>query len=124
MIGDIVRKSAIGRIGNIRKMTTQAGGIISNLSSKAKEGIQKFEDIANKVDKITGGAAGDILRGSGTIQQYQSYKAPVMTGLKAAELFGSSLKRLGGEKLTQSNLKKSWEEAKEGVNIGKSIITK
>ena len=124
MIGDIVRKSAIGRIVNIRNMTTQAGGIISNLSSKAKEGIQKFEDIANKVDKITGGAAGDVLRNSGTIQQYQSYKAPVMTGLKAAELFGSSLKRLGGEKLTQNNLKKSWEEAKEGVNIGKSLITK
>ncbi len=119
-----MRKSAFGRIGNIRKVTTQAGGIISNLSSKAKEGIQKFEDIANKVDKITGGAAGDVLRSSGTIQQYQSYKAPVMTGLKAAELFGSSLKRLGGEKLTQSNLKKSWEEAKEGVNIGKSLITK
>lgn len=124
MIGDIVKKGITGRIGNIRKMTTQAGGIISNLSSKAKEGIQKFEDIANKVDKITGGAAGDVLRNTGTIQQYQSYKAPVMTGLKAAELFGSSLKRLGGEKLTQSNLKKSWEEAKEGVNIGKSIITK
>lgn len=122
MIGDIMRKSAFGRIGNIRKVTTQAGGIISNLSSKAKEGIQKFEDIANKVDKITGGAAGDVLRSSGTIQQYQSYKAPVMTGLKAAELFGSSLKRLGGEKLTQSNLKKSWDEAKEGINIGKSII--
>ena len=124
MIGDIVKKGITGRIGNIRKMTTQAGGIISNLSSKAKEGIQKFEDIANKVDKITGGAAGDVLRNTGTIQQYQSYKAPVMTGLKAAELFGSSLKRLGSEKLTQSNLKKSWEEAKEGVNIGKSIITK
>lgn len=124
MIGDIVRKGAIGRIGNIRQMTKQAGGIISNLSSKAKEGIQKFEDIANKADKITGGAAGDILRSSGTIQQYQSYKAPVMTGLKAAELFGSSLKRLGGEKLTQSNLKKSWEEAKQGVDITKSLITK
>jgi hypothetical protein len=124
MIGDIVKKGITGRIGNIRKMTTQAGGIISNLSSKAKEGIQKFEDIANKVDKITGGAAGDVLRSSGTIQQYQSYKAPVMTGLKAAELFGSSLKRLGGEKLSTSNLKKSWEEAKQGVDIGKSIITK
>jgi len=124
MIGDIVRKSAIGRIGNIRKMTTQTGRIITNLSSKAKEGIQKFEDIANKVDKITGGAAGDVLRNSGTIQQYQSYKAPVMTGLKAAELFGSSLKRIGGEKLSTSNLKKSWEEAKQGVDIGKSLITK
>jgi len=124
MIGDILRKSAFGRIGNIRKVTTQTGSIISNLSSKAKEGIQKFEDIANKVDKITGGAAGDVLRSSGTIQQYQSYKAPVMTGLKAAELFGSSLKRLGGEKLTQSNLKKSWEEAKQGVDISKSLITK
>ena len=124
MIGDILRKGAIGRIGNIRKMSTQTGGIISNLASKAKEGIQKFEDIANKADKITGGAAGEILRNTGTIQQYQSYKTPVMTGLKAAELFGSSLKRLGSEKISQSNLKKSWEEAKQGVDISKSLITK
>lgn len=122
MIGDLLRKTAVGRIGNIRKMTSQAGRSISNLSTKAKEGIQKFEDVASKADKITGGLAGDVLRNTGTIQQYESYKAPVMTALKTAELFGSSLKRLGNEKLTQNNLKKSWNEAKSGVEIGKTIF--